>query len=135
MGNYRSKLCKAGCLDVTVNQGRSPEGQPPKQNIKKARRDERNDLPDFPLGKDKISLGKNRELLVEEMQKRLPNKTLIAQKMNQTFPLRRKEMVETEPLIKTMLERWPARFTECEVRDLIVIGYLHLFHWLNDCVL
>lgn len=38
MGKYRSKLRKAGCLDVSVNGGRrgkySPEGQPPKQNFK-----------------------------------------------------------------------------------------------------
>ncbi|XP_048859457.1 uncharacterized protein LOC125726959 [Brienomyrus brachyistius] len=119
MGNYRSKLRKAGCLDVSVNGGRrgkySPEGQPPKQNIKKPRRDERNYLPDFPLGKDKISLEKDRELLVEEMRKRLPNKTMVAQKMDQTFPLRRKEIVETEPPIRTMMERWPALFTEREV--------------------
>lgn len=136
MCNYRSKLCKAGCLDVSVNGGRrgkySPEGQPRTQNIKKPRRDERNYLPDFPLGKDKISLEKDRELLVEEMRKRLPNKTLVAQKMDQTFPLRRKEIVETEPPVKTTMERWPALFTEREVRNLIVIGYLHLFHWLND---
>lgn len=129
MGNFRSKLCKAGCLDVTINGGRkgkySPEGHPPKQNIKKPQRDETNYLPNFPLGKDKISLEKDRELLVEEMRKRAPNKT---HKMDQTFPLRRKAIVETEPPIKTMLERWPVLFTEREVRNLNVIGYFHLYH-------
>ncbi|KAL0149357.1 hypothetical protein M9458_055395, partial [Cirrhinus mrigala] len=119
MGNFRSKLHKAGCIDVTVNGERKgkycPEGQPKTEHEKKTQRDETNYLPNFPLGKDKISLEKDRELLVEEMRKRAPNKTLVAHKMDQTFPLRRKEIVETEPPIRTMLERWSALFTEHEV--------------------
>lgn len=129
MGNYRTKLRKAGCLDVMVNGGRKskfcPEGQPPKLNIKKPRRDETNYLPNFPLGRDEISLERDRELLSEEMRKRTPNTTLVSQKMDQTFPLRRKEIVETEPLVKTTLERWPALFTEREVR--IAFSYDSLF--------
>ncbi len=105
----------------------SPEGHPPKQNIKK-HRGMKQITSSFPLEKDKISLEKDRELLVEEMRKRAPNKTLVAHKMDQTFPLQRKEIVETDPPIKTMLERWPALFTEREVRNLNVIGYFHLYH-------
>ncbi|XP_056609966.1 uncharacterized protein LOC130426962 [Triplophysa dalaica] len=119
MGNYRSKLRKAGCLDVMVNGGRkskfAPEGQPPKLNIKKPRRDETNYLPNFPLGKDEISLERDREFISEEIRKRTPNTTLVSQKMDQTFPLRRKEIVEMELPVKTTLKRWPALFTEHEV--------------------
>ncbi|XP_046727977.1 uncharacterized protein LOC124400302 isoform X2 [Silurus meridionalis] len=35
--------------------------------------------------------------------------------MDQTFPLRRREIVETEPLVKTLKERWPALFSERQV--------------------
>ncbi|XP_077950741.1 uncharacterized protein LOC120832503 [Gasterosteus aculeatus] len=45
--------------------------------------------------------------LVDEMQKRTPNGPLVKQKMDQTFALRRKEVVESEPAISTMV------FMEC----------------------
>nr|XP_040052875.1 uncharacterized protein LOC120831491 isoform X3 [Gasterosteus aculeatus aculeatus] len=41
--------------------------------------------------------------LVDEMQKRTPNGPLVKQKMDQTFALRRKEVVESEPAISTMV--------------------------------
>ncbi|XP_062338384.1 uncharacterized protein LOC134039188 [Osmerus eperlanus] len=49
------------------------------------------------------------------MQKRTPNGPLVKQKMDQTFALRRKEVVESEPAISTMVKRWPALFTEDQV--------------------
>ncbi|KAK7128355.1 hypothetical protein R3I94_016810 [Phoxinus phoxinus] len=55
-----------------------------------------------------------RKLLVEEMKKRNPSGTVIGSKMDQTFPLRRQEIVEAELVVKT-LERWPALFTETSV--------------------
>ncbi|KAI2646867.1 Guanylate cyclase [Labeo rohita] len=115
MPNIRSKLHKAGCIDVTVNGGRKgkycPEGQPPKQNIKK--------YEEMKLFTSQISLWDRTKYLLKKigncLLKKSPNKTLVAHKMDQTFPLRRKEIVETEPPIRTMLERWPALFTEREV--------------------
>nr|XP_040024850.1 uncharacterized protein LOC120812745 isoform X1 [Gasterosteus aculeatus aculeatus]XP_040024851.1 uncharacterized protein LOC120812745 isoform X1 [Gasterosteus aculeatus aculeatus] len=53
--------------------------------------------------------------LVDEMQKRTPNGPLVKQKMDQTFALRRKEVVESEPAISTMVRCWPALFTEDQV--------------------
>ncbi|KAL6476807.1 hypothetical protein MHYP_G00153060 [Metynnis hypsauchen] len=35
--------------------------------------------------------------------------------MDQTFPLRRREIVEEGPPVKTLKERWPALFTERQV--------------------
>nr|XP_020477629.1 uncharacterized protein LOC109972814 [Monopterus albus] len=49
------------------------------------------------------------------MRKRTPNGQVVKEKMDLTFALRRKEMVETEPAISQMLERWPALFTEDQV--------------------
>lgn len=41
--------------------------------------------------------------------------TLIAQYMDITFSLRRKELVEKEPSVKETLQRWPALFRESQV--------------------
>ncbi|KAI4805605.1 hypothetical protein KUCAC02_010209 [Chaenocephalus aceratus] len=49
------------------------------------------------------------------MKKKTPNGTLISQMMDQTFPLRRREIVKKEPAVENMVERWPALFTERQV--------------------
>lgn len=119
MGNYRTKLRKAGCLDVAINGGKRgkyfPEGESATKNIKRPKRSEANFLPNFPEGQDETSLEMDRDALVEEMKKRQPNRTLISLKMDQTFPLRRREIVETGPPVQKMVERWPALFTESQV--------------------
>ncbi|MEQ2248328.1 hypothetical protein ILYODFUR_018096 [Ilyodon furcidens] len=56
-----------------------------------------------------------RELLVEEMKKRNPSGVVISSKMDQTFPLRRREIVEAGLPVKTLKEWWPALFTERQV--------------------
>ncbi|KAI1904607.1 hypothetical protein AGOR_G00007360 [Albula goreensis] len=48
------------------------------------------------------------------MQMRTPNGPLV-KRMDLTFALRRKEVVETEPAISNMVERWPSLFTEDQV--------------------
>lgn len=44
-----------------------------------------------------------------------PGGTLIASKMDQTFSMRRHEIVDAETPVKTLMERWPALFTERQV--------------------
>lgn len=63
--------------------------------------------------------------MVDEMKKQHPNGVLIAQNMNSTFASRRKELIEREPAVKDSVERWPALFTESQVRNyfsLLVLG-------------
>uniref|UniRef100_A0A3B4X9P7 PB1 domain-containing protein n=1 Tax=Seriola lalandi dorsalis TaxID=1841481 RepID=A0A3B4X9P7_SERLL len=119
MANYRTKRRQSGCLDVAVNAGKrgrhSAEGQPANKRIKKAKKGEINYLPNFPDGFDQAALEGACKDLVDEMQKRSPNGPLVKQKMDQTFALRRKEVVESEPAISTMVKRWPALFTEDQV--------------------
>lgn len=134
MANYRCKLRQSGRLDVMVNGGkrggRSP-GQPGNLNIKKPKKGELNYLPNFPDGCDDEGLERAREQLVDEMKKREPNAQLIKQKMEMTFALRRKEVVEGEPAISQMLERWPALFTEDQVCSMCTNShFLFLFHSL-----
>lgn len=56
-------------------------------------------------------------VLVEEMKKKQPNGTLISQMMDQSFPLRRQEIVKKVPAVQNMVERWPALFIERQVSN------------------
>lgn len=114
MGNYRSKLRRAGCLEVSINGGKR-RGQQPQRNVKRPKRFEINFLPNFPDGEDEASMESKRKEMVEEMKKRRLNSALIAQNMNSTFALRRKELIEKEPAVKNTVERWPALFTNGQV--------------------
>ncbi|KTG37724.1 hypothetical protein cypCar_00025255, partial [Cyprinus carpio] len=119
MANYRTKLRKAGCEDVAINGGKrskgNPEGESSSKNHKWPKRGEANYLPNLPEGHDETSLENARMVLVEEMKKKQPNGTLISQMMDQSFPLRRQEIVKKEPAVQTMVERWPALFKERQV--------------------
>lgn len=108
--------------DVAVNagkRGRHSAGQTANKRIKKAKKGEINYLPNFPDGFDQAALEEACKDLVDEMQKRTPNGPLVKQKMDQTFALRRKEVVESEPAISMMVKRWPALFTEDQVCSLL----------------
>ncbi|XP_016348820.1 uncharacterized protein LOC107693812 [Sinocyclocheilus anshuiensis] len=89
MGNYSSKLRRAGCLEVSINGGKR-RGQQPQRNIKRPKRFEVNFLPNFPDGEDEASMESKRKEMVEDMKKRRLNAALIAQNMNSTFALRGK---------------------------------------------
>lgn len=114
MGNYRTKLRRAGCTDVAVNE-RKRKGQAPHTSIKRPKRFEINFLPNFPDGEDETSTESKRKELVEEMRKRHPTAALITKNMDSTFALRRQELVNLEPPVKDTMERWPALFTEGQV--------------------
>lgn len=64
------------------------------------------------LRKNHAVLEAARKELVNDMQKRTANGPLVQQKMDVTFALRRKEVVESQPAISNMVERWPALFIE-----------------------
>ena len=121
MGNYRTKLRRSGMADVKVNGCRRrrdfPDEDPPSRNIKKAKRNETNFLPNFPDGEDEVSLEAIRRELDMDAKKSLPDVIGIRKKKDQTFALRRKEIVEEQPPVSRMVERWPALFTETQVRD------------------
>ena len=59
-GNYRTKLARSGCLEVSVNEGRrsrnNPDKEHPHSSIKRARRAEVNYLPNFPRRENQASL-------------------------------------------------------------------------------
>lgn len=119
MGNLRSKLCRCGMADVLVNSNKrtlqNTDSLPPGKNLKRPRRSETNFLPNFPQGQDALSLESFRQVLENEMKKSSPNAVHVNQLMSQTFSLRRKEIVEDQPSVKLMLERWPALFRKQQV--------------------
>lgn len=114
MGNYRTKLRRAGCTDVLINAGKRGS-QDPVRSVKRPKRFEINFLPNCPANEDDCSMESKRLQLVEEMKKSHPSSTLISQHMDSTFSLRRKEIVEKEPPVKETLQRWPSLFTERQV--------------------
>uniref|UniRef100_A0A8C5GIV8 Uncharacterized protein n=1 Tax=Gouania willdenowi TaxID=441366 RepID=A0A8C5GIV8_GOUWI len=100
MANFRTKLRKSGCDDVKINGGKrsksNPEGESSSKNIKRPKRGEANYLPNLPAGHDERTLENARMLVVEELKKKIPNATQVSKMMDQTFPLRRREIVTKE---------------------------------------
>ncbi|KAK1162170.1 hypothetical protein AOXY_G18502 [Acipenser oxyrinchus oxyrinchus] len=66
------------------------------------------------------------------MKKRSVNKTYINSNMDLTFSLRKKEIVEAEPLVSEVRERWPALFTEeqicAEFYRITTVDLMRTFH-------
>ena len=118
MGNYRQKLREAGCQELMVNsEKRGPGDTRGKRNkVKKPRRSETNFFPDLPQGRDRQDLEEEREKMAQEMRKTTPNLAFIDDAMNATYALRRQELVEEEPPVAEMKVRWPALFTERQVK-------------------
>ncbi|XP_039856455.1 uncharacterized protein LOC120714349 isoform X1 [Simochromis diagramma] len=118
LGDYRSKLSQAGCSEVAVNRKRRGEEDDSGSNrfsLKKPKRGKVNFIPDGPENYNDESLENERCILEDEMKKRVKNMALITQKMDITFSLRRKEVVEMQPLVKEMQLRWPALFLKEQI--------------------
>ncbi|XP_027019478.2 uncharacterized protein LOC113653841 [Tachysurus fulvidraco] len=116
LGNYRAKLKEAGCSEVSVNRKRkSCEGMTEWAYMKKPKRAEVNFLPNHPEGQTEDSLEKERLAMIDEMKKRKLDLTVIHRHMKETFSLCRKEVVEVQPLVEEIRERWPGLFVKEEI--------------------
>nr|XP_023667243.1 uncharacterized protein LOC111843693 [Paramormyrops kingsleyae] len=119
MGNYRSKMRRAGCPEMTVNAGKrsrmNPDNESSHSNIKRPKRAEVNFLPNFPQGENPSTLEQLRQKVVDEMKKAEKNLLLIKKMMQTTFALRRQTIVKTCPPVKELMELWPALKMESEV--------------------
>ncbi|CAI5660686.1 unnamed protein product [Oreochromis niloticus] len=81
LGNYRSKLRRAGCNEVNVNRNRKGEDEASCPfTLKKPRCGEVNHIPDYPQHHDEA-----RDALVSEMKKKQKNLKVIQQKMALTL--------------------------------------------------
>uniref|UniRef100_A0A3Q3FLP9 PB1 domain-containing protein n=1 Tax=Labrus bergylta TaxID=56723 RepID=A0A3Q3FLP9_9LABR len=119
MGNFCTKLSRAGYSEVAVNSGKrsrnNPDKQSPHTDIKRPKRAEVNFLPNFPKGEDGSSLERQRLQIVDEVIRTDKNLPLIAKLMQTTFSLRRKEVINDDLPVGEILERWPALKMESQI--------------------
>ncbi|XP_072568849.1 sterile alpha motif domain-containing protein 3-like isoform X2 [Paramormyrops kingsleyae] len=119
MGNYRTKLSRAGFHEVAVNSGKRSRNNPDKHashtNIKRPKRAEVNFLPNFPRGEDPASLEQLRLQIVDQVQMNDRNLPLITKLMQTTFALRRKEVIGDELPVCEILDRWPTLKMESQI--------------------
>lgn len=117
MGNFRQKLREAGCPELKINSLNSRSSSTSgKRTLKRARKSEVNFLPDIPEGKTKHSLDEERTAMLTEMKKRKVDWKQIQAMMTSTFSLRRKEILEDEPPVADIKDKWPALFSERQVK-------------------
>ena len=74
-----------------------------------------NHVPDHPDNHTDDSLEDVRLAMVEMVKKEDTNVALIKQQMELTFSLRRREIVEIQPMVSEVQERWPALFSQSQV--------------------
>lgn len=117
MANYRTQLKLQGCPELSVNSLKSKATTDafPAAKVKKPKRSEANFYPSFPTGETPDSMEKVRLELLTDIGIR-DNERVIADKMANTFAYRRHEVVNQEPSIRDFKDRWPALFTQKEVR-------------------
>lgn len=115
---YRTKLRGLGCPEVAVNALKhKPDGKcNPAYGVKKPKKAEVNYCPASPTGETAETLEKTRVALLSEVQKR-NNDDKVAKMMDNTFALRREEVVRDAPMIADFKTRWPALFHVCEVSE------------------
>ncbi|KAL7868757.1 hypothetical protein SRHO_G00101410 [Serrasalmus rhombeus] len=136
MGNYRNKLRVSGCSELKVNCRNSG----PKQKLKKAKKAEVSFLPDIPEGKTQNVLEEERAAIVAEMKKKRVDWKKVTDMMASTFSLRRKEIVEQQPLVAE-IEAEFARLTSTDLWDTFVSGldqylerFLQMYRAKSHCI-
>lgn len=119
MGNFRTKLARSGCAEVSINAGKrsrtNPENDHPHSNIKRARRAEVNYLPNFPMGENEATLEEMRVQIIQETEKTERDQILIEKLMHTTFALRRQHIVQGSPRVWEFLKKWPALRMQSQV--------------------
>jgi len=120
MGNLRTQLKGLGCPEYLVNslKTKASDHAFPAKNVKRPKRGEANHIPSLPAGETSANLEIERLALEKEVKKR-NNALTIREKMTKTFALRRQEIVENQPSVQELQERWPALFQQEEVKAFI----------------
>ncbi|XP_063048688.1 uncharacterized protein LOC134442450 isoform X1 [Engraulis encrasicolus] len=116
MGNLRTHLKGLGCPELAVNslKTKATADAYPAKNVKRPKRGEANHVPSYPVGETADNLEMERQVLLKEVKKR-NNEKIVREKMAKTFALRRQEIVEKQPRVEELQERWPAMFQEDEI--------------------
>ncbi|XP_019223257.1 sterile alpha motif domain-containing protein 3-like isoform X1 [Oreochromis niloticus] len=116
LANYRTKLRRLGCPEVTVNSLKhKPDSKcTPAYGVKKPKKAEVNYCPTYPAGETAETLEEIRVDLLSEVKKK-NNDHRVAAMMEKTLALRRQEVIREAPMIADFKMRWPALFHVCEV--------------------
>ncbi|XP_078029677.1 uncharacterized protein LOC144466491 [Epinephelus lanceolatus] len=116
MGKLRTQLKGLGCPELAVNalKTKAADDAHPAKNVKRPKRGEANHVPSCPAGVTADNLEMERQVLLKDVKKR-NNGRIIREKMAKTFALRRQEIVEKQPRVEELQERWPAMFQEEEI--------------------
>ncbi|XP_078024426.1 uncharacterized protein LOC144463559 [Epinephelus lanceolatus] len=116
MGILHTQLKGLGCPKVAVNalKTKAADDAHPAKNVKRPKRGEANHVPSYPAGVTADNLEMERQVLLKEVKKQ-NNGRIIREKMAKTFALRRQEIVEKQPRVDELQERWPAMFQEEEI--------------------
>ncbi|MEQ2312475.1 hypothetical protein AMECASPLE_031395 [Ameca splendens] len=112
MGNYRTKLRGLGCPELDVNSLRKkrPHEKAPAKNVKRPKKAEVNYLPLSTTRRNRS------EEMLNEVRKR-DNSQIISEKMAKTFSIRKQEVVNQEPAVSDVKERWPALFDVAQINQ------------------
>ncbi|XP_073330049.1 uncharacterized protein [Pagrus major] len=120
MHNYRAKLKsrKYAYPEIEVNtlRRKHPANAGPAKNVKKPKKAEVNYLPPHPAGENQDTLELERLELINEMKKKSNGKA-IQEKMSKTFSSRRVEVVTLSPSVSVLKDRWPALFSETQIKE------------------
>ncbi|XP_046706911.1 uncharacterized protein LOC124386909 [Silurus meridionalis] len=116
LGNYRTKLRRLGCPEVSVNAlvNKPNDRCSPAYGVKKPKKAEVNYCPAYPSGETKETQELLRVALLSEVEKR-NNENKVAMLMERSFAHRRQEVVRDAPMIADFKTRWPALFSVREV--------------------
>ena len=100
---------------MSVNRKQKADGGTIKYTLKRAKRGKMNYVPQHPQQQDDASLEEQRILLVEASKKARLDHSFVSGKMDLTFSLRRREIVEEQPMVMEVQKRWPALFFKEQV--------------------
>lgn len=123
MANYCTRLRNIGRPELSINsvkEKRGATGQSPNQ-MKKPKKAEVNFCPDYPTGKTRESLEKERQALTSEVKKKNSHQ-LINSKMEKTLAYWRREVIEDMPFTKFQ-NRWSALFSVNQVMFMFVLFF------------
>ena len=104
--------------EVTLNKKRKSEKKDVKTVVKSLRRGGINWEPTFPEGEDEHSMQQHRDMLKSEWKKRSPDMAKIKQRMELTYPDRRRMIHAQRPLAEIRSE-YPALFCYSEVNTVL----------------
>ncbi|XP_045898695.1 uncharacterized protein LOC123966596 isoform X2 [Micropterus dolomieu] len=115
LSNYRTRLKKLGCPEVTVNSLKNkPAGRCSAAfGVKKAKRAEVNFCPTYPTAETEESLEAMQKALLLDVKRN--NREVVKLKMEKTFAHRRHEVVRDGPMVEDFMARWPALFDVTEI--------------------